>query len=487
MTATVPDWMDREYGIAADALLRCVSAVDLACERRGFGQRIVPAKGSVLAARQVAFYDPDPDYFFHWLRDSALIMDAVRILLNDRRRSGEVAAKFGDFLRFSLRLRELNGCELLRGNDFRRRVDPALLDYVRADSELQQIKGEHTLAEARFNPDGTPDIIRWPRPQNDGPALRALTVLRYRETEPARNPDVRALMGALLSGDLAYTARHRTTPSFDIWEEELGHSYYTRLVQRAALLEGAAWACEMGDRDGEMRYCEGARELATVLDAYWSADRGHYLSRTGVDGRDPNKLLDSATMLAVLHARLPSGPHSILDPGVQATWWQLENLFASAYPINRNAQPGFGPALGRYQGDVYYQGGPWYVVTLGFAELYFCLAAAIGSGAAIHATRDNVDFLDAIGGEQLSSLGPLRLDAAQRHRLFLGLLKKGDAIMATVQRYTPATGELSEQFDQNTGEQRSAKNLGWSYAAFVTAFTARKRACACAQALASSQ
>jgi glucoamylase len=127
------------------------------------------------------------------------------------------------------------------------------------------------------------------------------------------------------------------------------------------------------------------------------------------------------------------------------------------------------------------------VVTLGFAELYFCLAAAIGSGAAIHATRDNVDFLDAIGGEPLSSLGPLHLDAAQRHRLFLGLLKKGDAIMATVQRYTPATGELSEQFDQDTGEQRSAKNLGWSYAAFVTAFAARKRACACEQALASSR
>jgi glucoamylase len=50
--------------------------------------------------------------------------------------------------------------------------------------------------------------------------------------------------------------------------------------------------------------------------------------------------------------------------------------------------------------------------------------------------------------------------------------------MATVRRYSPANGELSEQFDQKTGEQRSAKHLTWSYAAFVTAVCARRRAAA---------
>jgi glucoamylase len=478
MTAGLLSWIEREFGIAADALLRCISAGDMVCERHGFGQSIVPRDGSVLAARQVAFYDPDPDYFFHWLRDSALIVDAVRNLLSDSRRSAEAAQKFRHFLQFSLRLRELSGGGLLRGNDFRRHVDPALLKYVRTDTELQQVEGERTLGEARYNPDGTLDIIQWPRPQNDGPALRALTVLRYRRTELARDIDVSALMQALVSGDLAYTVRHRATPCFDTWEEELGHPYYTRLVQRAALLEGAAWARELGHDEDATRYDEAARELATVLDGYWSADRGHYVSRAGIAGGDPNKALDSATMLAVLHAGLPSGPHSILDPRVQATWRQLERLFASGYPINRNLQRGLGPAFGRYKGDVYYHGGAWYVATLAFAELNFRLAEAIGRGATILATPDNAAFLTAIGNEQPLSPGQLRLDAAQRHRLFLGLLEQGDAIMATVQRYTPATGELSEQFDQETGEQRSAKNLSWSYAAFVTAFTARRRACA---------
>ncbi len=42
-------------------------------ERPGFGQRVVPAPGSVLASPVPAAYDPDPDYFFHWFRDAAVV------------------------------------------------------------------------------------------------------------------------------------------------------------------------------------------------------------------------------------------------------------------------------------------------------------------------------------------------------------------------------------------------------------------------------
>jgi glucoamylase len=45
--------------------------------------------------------------------------------------------------------------------------------------------------------------------------------------------------------------------------------------------------------------------------------------------------------------------------------------------------------------------------------------------------------------------------------------------MATVRAYTPASGELSEQFDQDTGAQTSAKSLAWSHAAFITAAASR--------------
>jgi glucoamylase len=486
--ATSIEWMERQFGIAARALLRCISATDMVCERRGFGQTIVPARGSVLAAWQVAFYDPDPDYFFHWLRDSAVIVDALRILLRDEAAHREAAVKFGDFLHFSLRLSELSGPELVRRGKLRERVEPSLRKYLRDDAELQQIEGERTLGEARCNPDGTLDILKWPRPQNDGPALRALAVLRYRRSRLGTDPGLRPLMYALATGDLAYTARHRTTRCFDIWEEELCHPYYTRLVQYAALLEGAAWARELGDGDGGTRYESAARDLGPVLDGYWSAQRRHYLSRTGTAAADPDKALDSAAMLAVLHAGLASGPHSILDPRVHATCWQLENLFRAGYAINRELPADRGPAFGRYKGDVYFDGGAWYVTTLGFAEFCFRLAEAIAGGAALRVTEDNAEFFGALGYQPPRTAGEaVPLDGPGRHRVAASLLDKGDAVMATVQRYTPAGGELSEQFDQHSGEQRSAKNLSWSYAAFVTAFAAREDACAAMAASFSQQ
>jgi glucoamylase len=79
--ASLAEWMDRQYGLSAAAMLQSISAVHLVKERPGFGQTIRPARGSVLASPVIAAYDPDPDYFFHWLRDSAVVIDAVRTLI----------------------------------------------------------------------------------------------------------------------------------------------------------------------------------------------------------------------------------------------------------------------------------------------------------------------------------------------------------------------------------------------------------------------
>ena len=41
-------------------------------ERPRFDQVIRPKPGAVVASPVLAAYDPEPDYFFHWYRDSAL-------------------------------------------------------------------------------------------------------------------------------------------------------------------------------------------------------------------------------------------------------------------------------------------------------------------------------------------------------------------------------------------------------------------------------
>jgi len=62
------EWIAGQARIAAAAMLAAISATHLVKDRPGFGQRIVPRPGSVLASPVPAAYDPDPDYFFHWFR-----------------------------------------------------------------------------------------------------------------------------------------------------------------------------------------------------------------------------------------------------------------------------------------------------------------------------------------------------------------------------------------------------------------------------------
>src|SRR3546814_7671953 len=59
------------------------SRVELVKSRPGFAQNIRPRAGSIIASPVLASYDPDPDYFFHWYRDSAVVIDALRVLCED--------------------------------------------------------------------------------------------------------------------------------------------------------------------------------------------------------------------------------------------------------------------------------------------------------------------------------------------------------------------------------------------------------------------
>src|SRR5262249_43180736 len=156
-----------------------ISATGLRMERPGFGQRVVPAKGSVLASPRYGDWTEEPDYFFHWLRDSALVMQAVigRIEAGDQ--SADWTGHARAFIPLSLAIARLSGRQALPAlHDFRARTRADLQQFVRDDAELAAVEGEAALGEVRTNADGSFDFTRWSRPQNDGPALRALAAMR---------------------------------------------------------------------------------------------------------------------------------------------------------------------------------------------------------------------------------------------------------------------------------------------------------------------
>jgi glucoamylase len=442
MTETLEQWLRREHRHAATAMLRSVSACDIVQQRPGFGQSVRPVAGSIVASPVPAAWDPDPDYFFHWFRDSAIVIDAVRVLYEAGQLGAEALTHFADFVRFTLSLRELDGRKLVELPHWRSNVLPDFVQYLRGN-DLLAVAGDAVYADVRVNPDGTLDISRWTRPQHDGAPLRALTVLRWlrllrRDSARAREAIV-APAETLLRTDLALTAAHWREPSLDIWEEELGHHYFTLRVAAAALREGAEWLRDAGEKAEADALRAQARAARERLDELWLPQAGYYRSRELPAGTTSKKLLDISVVLAAVHGGGDDDLHSARDPRMHATLAKLEQLFESLYPINRERPPERGVALGRYEGDVYFSGGAYYFSTLGAAELCFRAAAAL----------------------------PATSDA---HKAWLA---RGDAFLETVRAFTPASGDLSEQFDQRTGEQTSAKHLAWSYAAFISCVTAR--------------
>jgi glucoamylase len=441
VTESLEQWLGREYSQAATAMLRSVSAVDVVKERPGFGQTVRPIAGSIVASPVPASWDPDPDYFFHWFRDSAIVIDAVRLLYEAGHLGTEAVVHFANFVRFSLSLQALDGRALVESPHWRSKVIPEFVQYLRGD-EIAAVTGDAVYADTRVNPDGTLDISRWTRPQHDGPPLRALAVLAWLRTLQRRGAAADTLADAerLLRIDLALTALHWREPSLDIWEEELGQHYFTLRVSAAALNAGADWLRTRGETAEAAALHAEARTILATLDGFWLPDAGHYRSRVLPRGTESTKLLDIAVILAAVHGRDGADAHSVRDPKLHATLAKLEQLFDRLYAINRGRPPERAPALGRYEGDVYFSGGAYYFATLGAAEFSFLAAAAHGPGS----------------------------DARARW------VAHGDAFLGTVRAFTPASGELSEQFDQRTGEQTSAKHLAWSYASFISCVTARR-------------
>lgn len=427
-------WIARQSAASIAAIERAISATHLCRRRERFGQFITPASGSVLASPVFADWDPEPDYFFHWTRDSALVMRTVAELMQDAADAPERRRwqrHFEDFVRFSLALTQGDPACSLALSRALQACDDTNRKFLRTQADICALDADALLAEPRFNPDGTLDIFRWSRPQYDGPALRALACLQYL----AAGGTASDALTRLLRRDLQFTVAHAGEPCIGPWEEPKQHAnhYYVELVQLAALVHGRGWA---GDR---AQWCEAERKLRDGLDAYWSERHQVLIAIRPAAAEAPDDLLDAVTLLAAWDAALPGGPHSAADARLEKTQAAIEALFARELPINAGRPK---PALGRSRQDRYFGGGAWYPTTLAAAGLCYRRARQ----------RKRP------GGREL--------------------LAHGDAFMTTLRCLTPPDGALSEQIDRTTGKRASARHLTWSYAAFASVAGERRKALA---------
>ena len=449
--ATFESWINSEKSASIQGLLMNVSP-------EGVTRGVVTASPS----------RSDPDYFFHWVRDASLVMSAVIDLYED-------------------------SLSASRKREYERLLED-FVDFSRKNQLTQNLSGG--LGEPKFNVDGTAYSLEWGRPQNDGPALRALTLIRFARIRLAQGAidwvRVRLYDGlipthSVIKSDLEFISHHWREHSFDVWEEVKGQHFYTQMVQRRALLEGAALADDLKDFQAAKWYRKQAQALEAQILKYWDDSRKYIQVTRDDSGGISTKVsgLDVAVILGCLHGYANDDFFSFSDDRVISTADVLRQAFDQLYTINRDSS--LGTAIGRYPEDVYdghsvgvNAGNPWVLATLGYAELYSRIAQDFFRRNQIRVTTLNLPFFQSLDGIQ--SLGvSLRVGIVFKkgggifETLLTLIQKNAHHYLKRVQYHSPLSGSLSEQMNRNTGFMQGARDLAWSYASFLTAIQEREK------------
>ncbi|KZV59596.1 carbohydrate-binding module family 20 protein [Peniophora sp. CONT] len=389
----------------------------------------------------------NPDYAYSWTRDSSLVFKAI-------------------IDQYTL------GIDKSTGNKIN--------DFFTAEARLQQVSNPSGsvssggLGEPKFNLDFSAFTGAWGRPQRDGPALRATALITWGNYlySSGNTTFVKNTLWPVIKLDLDYVAADWNQTTFDLWEEVSSSSFFTTAVQHRSLREGTTFATLVGDSSSASTYTTQAANVLCFLQSYWNPTGGYITANTG-GGRSGK---DSNTVLASIHTW-------DIKAGCDAATFQpcsdkaLSNLkvyvdaFRSIYSINSGISASAAVATGRYPEDSYYNGNPWYLTTLAPAEQLYDALTTWDSVGSINVTSTSLAFWKQL--DSSITVGSYAKSSATYTTLTTAVKTFADGFISVVQKYTPSSGALSEQFDKSTGAQTSAVDLTWSYASAITAFEAR--------------
>lgn len=448
-TNDLSQWIDQETSVAQTRLLANISPSG-------------GAPGSVTAAQS----HTNPDYWYHWVRDAGIALTEVSHWLNTTSSAN---------------------------------LDKTMQDYSHFSRALQTAGGTYGLGTAKYLLTGTPYTGPWCMPQRDGPALRALSFIGYAYRLLQEGKDVsewydsKLPTQSLIKTDLEYVSHNWQVDDMncDIWEEVRGHHFYTRMVQRKALVEGAQLAQRLGDPGAAQWYQQQAEEITQDLGRFWDAQAGHLRTTLDFNGGVNYKTsnLDSQIMLAALHGGMDDGVYTVESDRMLATAVALIDTFGPLYPINKvksttigNAEWPIAWALGRYPEDKYTgynsngPGNPWSLITSGMAEYHYRLVGTWNRRSEIKMTQGLSDLLEqmkayygAVFNQSYTVGSTYQKNSPAFNEIAANTEKAGDMYMARVARHTDANGQMFEEWNLNTGYGQGAPDLTWSYAAHLSA------------------
>ncbi len=404
-----------------------------------------------------------PDYFFHWVRDAAIAFVQFQYIYQMDPNS----------------------------TSSRPQMQNWMLAHVDLNLHLQVLAraSKALMGEPKFNPDASAFLGAWPRPQNDSPALRAISFMSFlnlimKENSDNRDSLIKKLYDPVPGGlsiiktDLDYIAHHWADPSFDLWEESYGNHFFTLVVSRKALALGAMLARTMGDTQSATIYQQESMRIVQALQTFWNPSGNYILATLNGRGQVKPYNIDSAILMASLYGDMGDGFIAPYDDHILATLEVLKEIFQKEYPINQNSN--FGIAMGRYSGDRFDGvntngiGNPWFITTQTTAEIYYRAAQHALQTKQIQITTVNLRFYNQLMNSQMS---PGQI-FTPKDQIFLKiteqLLNEGDRHLERTIIHRGADGSLSQQFNRASGVMQGAANLTWSHASFLSAIAWRE-------------
>lgn len=287
-----------------------------------------PLKGLIIASPS-----DEPDYKYHWVRDSALVMRPFLMEYNISKQSKNFHA---------------------------------IMNYLEIESKLQDLSGESGLGEPKFEIDCSPYTKEWGRPQNDGPALRGLILI---DIIHAFKDDyisiINTMVIPMLVKDLSYICGNYNKPSFDLWEENYGWHWYTRMVQCKFIKE----AIKIHPR---LLNFISLDLLNNVYNDLLVGLKDHINGDSIISSFDTNghitKYEDAANILAYCHIKFDEDILKLFPINLlKHTVTNLVDFFRKKYNTTGTY------FIGRYKSDAYYGGQIWIICTLAVAQYYLYL------------------------------------------------------------------------------------------------------------------
>ncbi|KAI8849903.1 Six-hairpin glycosidase-like protein [Chytridium lagenaria] len=385
-------------------------------------------KGVVVAAPKIQA--GQQSYFFHWIRDAALVMDVL-----------------WDFQSVT----KINQGKLNSAGGF---------------------------GEPKYFVNGEPFNGPWCRPQNDGPALRASLFIRFAKAFLAKGgfPPLRVVelynstASGVIKADLGLwcVQGSLSVMAVNLWEEQRGLHLFTQM-SGASRLQGRCRVCRFPRNTASAaRYAAAAATRDAEVAKYWNPSLNTLM--TTINARQ----LDAAIALTANHAYNLDGVYGPADDRVLNSLYQLSRGFASEYALNsRPFVDGAGLplslAIGRYYGDTYNG--------LGNSQGNPCEFIKAGKVAV---TSLNRGFFtgDRPAGVQAGNIaiGTYAKGSAEFNAIVNGLASLADSHVRRTKLHGDVNFRFGEQYLRSDGTANGlgVQDLTWSYASFITANEARE-------------